>query len=73
MQHLSLAVEIHDPPGHLARVGDRAGFARWTNRLLDDPALARRLGEAGQQRAREQFAAEKTIGRYAELYKELLA
>ena len=38
--------------GFLVRVGHRAGFARWTNQLLDDATLSRRLGQAGRQRAR---------------------
>jgi glycosyltransferase involved in cell wall biosynthesis len=62
----------HDTTGYLVRVGHRAGFTRFTNQLLDDAALARRLGEAGRQRALEQFPAAAMVGRYAELYRELL-
>ena len=37
--------------GFLVRVGHRAGFARWTNQLLDDAALAGRMGQTGRERA----------------------
>ena len=43
---------VHGETGYLVPVGDRAGFARQTNRLLDDADLARRLGEAGRADAR---------------------
>jgi glycosyltransferase involved in cell wall biosynthesis len=59
--------------GHLVVPGHRAGFARWTNQLLDDALLAARLGAAGRQRARTQFSAENMLSRYGELYRELSA
>jgi glycosyltransferase involved in cell wall biosynthesis len=58
--------------GFLVRVGDRAGFARFTNKLLDDAGLAQRLGEAGRQRMLDEFSLERMISRYAELYREVL-
>ena len=63
---------VHETSGCLVPVGDRAGFTRWTNKLLDDAALARRLGGAGQQRALREFSVEKMIERHAALYRELL-
>jgi len=58
--------------GYLVPVGDRAGLARHTNRLLDDPALAGRLGRAGQERMSGEFSVEKMVARHAELYRRLL-
>jgi glycosyltransferase involved in cell wall biosynthesis len=49
-----------------------AGLARHTLRILDDPALAKRLGEAAQQRMRDEFSVEKMVARYADLYRRLL-
>ena len=54
------------PPG-----GPRA-FAAGLLRLLEDPALARRMGEAGQARA-EEFSADKMVQDVAALYEALLA
>jgi glycosyltransferase involved in cell wall biosynthesis len=59
--------------GYLVPVGDRAAFARYTNKLLNDRELAQRLGEAGRQRVLAEFSIEKMVERHAALYRELLA
>jgi glycosyltransferase involved in cell wall biosynthesis len=59
--------------GYLVPVGGRAAFAKETNRILDDDALAGRLGEAGRQRVLSEFTVEKMIERHVDLYRELLA
>ena len=51
--------------GFLVRVGDRAGLARHTNKLLDDAELSRRLGEAGRRRILAEFSVEKMVERHA--------
>jgi hypothetical protein len=55
--------------GFLIRPGDKAGLARRTRRLLDDPVLCRRFGEAARQRIRHHFSAEAQAEGYAELYR----
>jgi glycosyltransferase involved in cell wall biosynthesis len=57
--------------GYLVPIGDRAAFAKWTQLLLGDPELARRLGAAGRQRVRSEFSVEKMVARHAALYREL--
>ena len=47
---------ISDTTGYLVSVGDRAGFAKYTARLLDDPSLAARLSTAARQRAQGEFS-----------------
>ncbi|MES1213290.1 MAG: glycosyltransferase [Singulisphaera sp.] len=59
--------------GYLVPIGDRAGLARQTNKLLDDAELAHRLGAAGRKRVQEEFSVSKMVERYAALYRELLA
>jgi glycosyltransferase involved in cell wall biosynthesis len=59
--------------GYLVPVGDRAGFARCTERLLNDAALAGQLSAAAQQRAQSKFSVENMVARHAELYRALLA
>ncbi len=59
--------------GYLVPVGDRAGFARFTNKLLDNQALAQQLGAAGRQRVLNEFSVEQMVARHAELYQELLS
>jgi glycosyltransferase involved in cell wall biosynthesis len=46
-------------------------LARAIERVLDDPALARRLADAARVRVRD-FALERTIERTEELYRRLL-
>lgn len=64
---------VPEKTGYLVPVGDRAGFARWTNLLLNDPALARRTGAAGRERIVTEFSVERMVARYAELYEQLVA
>ena len=63
---------IHETNGYLVGVGDRAAIARHTNRLLDDPELAARLGAAGRERMQSEFGIEKMVERHVALYRELL-
>jgi glycosyltransferase involved in cell wall biosynthesis len=58
--------------GLLFPLGDRAGLARCTERLLSDAELAKRFGQAGRRRVQSEFSVEKMVERYAELYRELL-
>ena len=64
---------VHGETGYLVPVGDRAGFARYINRLLDHRDLADTLGQSARCRAAEHFSVEKMIARYADLYRTLLA
>jgi len=57
--------------GYLVPVGDRAALARATQRLLENPSLAARLGTAARRRAAEHFSVDKMVRRHVELYKEL--
>ena len=54
-------------------VGYRAGFAKYTEKLLNDSALAARISIAARQRAESEFSVGKMISRYADLYRQLLA
>ncbi len=55
------------------RADDDQGFADALNRLLDDPARAGSMGEAGRQRALSAFAWPVVVDRLESLYAELLA
>jgi glycosyltransferase involved in cell wall biosynthesis len=59
--------------GYLVPVGDRAAFTRHTHELLNDAALARRLGDAGRERMLTEFTIEQMIERHVQLYRELLS
>jgi glycosyltransferase involved in cell wall biosynthesis len=59
--------------GFLVKVGDGVGMAQFADRILADPALAQRLGEAGRERMRTEFSVEKMVSRHAELYRQVVA
>ena len=64
---------VHGQTGFLVPVGDRAGLARYAHKILEDPELGRRLGEAGRQRILAEFTVETMVEKHAALYRELLS
>lgn len=59
--------------GYLVPVGDRAGLAKYTERLLNDSALAGRFSHSARERVQSEFSVAKMIERHAKLYRELLS
>jgi len=51
---------------------DPGRLATALNRLLDDPPLAARLGQAGQARVREQFTQARMVEQIEQLYEQVL-
>lgn len=58
--------------GFLVPVADRGALARKMQTLLNDSALATRLGAAGRERMLRHFSIEQMVDRHAELYRSLL-
>lgn len=56
----------------LADPTDRRGFAAALARLIDDPALAARLGAAGRERVRDAFLGDRHLIQYIQLIAKLL-
>jgi len=63
---------VNGETGFLVPLGDRAGLARWANKILDDSALAARLGAAGRQRIGQEFTLGAMVEKHAALYRELM-
>jgi glycosyltransferase involved in cell wall biosynthesis len=59
--------------GFLVLPGDKVALARQTRFLLDDPALRRRLGEAGRAQALRQFSVSELCDRFSNLYESAAA
>lgn len=57
--------------GFLVPVGDRAALAFRTRKLLEEPGLATKMGEAGRARVAARFSAGRMIERFSRLYVEL--
>ena len=61
-----------DREGLLAQPMIPADFARQARRLLDDHALARRMGDAGRQRAEARYALTTVTAQVVAVYRQLL-
>src|SRR5262249_22324507 len=61
----------HEVEGLLVPRSDAAATGAALRRRLDDPALAKRLGEAGRTRVEERYRLEQTVGSYWRLYQRL--
>lgn len=59
--------------GLIAEPADADDLAAKLGELLDHPARARALGDAGLARVRERFTAERMVDETAELYRDVLA
>jgi glycosyltransferase involved in cell wall biosynthesis len=57
--------------GLLVPRGDSSACEAALCKLLDDPTLARRLGDAGRRRVEERYRLEQTIDNYYRLYRQL--
>jgi glycosyltransferase involved in cell wall biosynthesis len=59
--------------GYLIAGRDKNGLIDRIGRLLDDPALAQRMGETGRRRIANAFSLERMTTEYAALYHSLIA
>jgi len=64
---------VHEGTGLLVPREDPAALGAAIARLVEDPPLRKRLGDAGPTRVREQFSARAMVDAYEALYCEILA
>jgi len=66
-------VIVDGETGYLRDPHDVAGMVEVVESILSDPATADRLGQAGRRRAEREFAVDRIIPRYEELYESVLS
>ncbi|MDI6857384.1 MAG: glycosyltransferase family 4 protein [Dehalococcoidia bacterium] len=66
-------VVAHDETGWLVPPGDAQALADAIRRMMSDPELRARFGEAGRRRIQERFTWRETARKTAALYEEILA
>lgn len=66
-------VVVPDETGYIVTPGDAAGLAAAVSRLLSDPQLRARMGEAGRRKVDPMFRAETMVAQIAALYAQLVA
>ena len=64
---------VHEETGLLVEPGDAKALAESIARLLQDPALARRLGDAARKAIEDRYSVEKMVRATEALYLDLLA
>ncbi|WP_245764651.1 glycosyltransferase [Planctomicrobium piriforme] len=57
----------HGVEGWIVNPGDSVGFAQYTLRLLQEPELFTRMGQAGAQKMQAAYSVDRMVARYAEL------
>ena len=65
-------VTLDGVTGLLVEPGSEQALAQALNRLLDDPGLRARLGEAGRRRVAEVFSVKQMVDKTVSLYRQLV-
>lgn len=65
-------VTLDEITGLLVKPGDEQALAQALNRLLGDPALRTRLGEAGRRRVAKEFSVRQMVDKTVALYRRLV-
>jgi rhamnosyl/mannosyltransferase len=65
-------VTLDEVTGLLVEPGNETALARALNRLLGDPVLRARLGEAGRRRVAEEFSVTQMVEKTVALYRRLV-
>jgi glycosyltransferase involved in cell wall biosynthesis len=63
---------IQDQTGFLPKLGDTVGIMQLMRRLIDEPGLAERLGNAGRERIQHEFSIPRMVNAYVDVYRGLL-
>ena len=62
---------VQSETGFLPKLTDTVGFMQFLRRLIDEPGLGERLGQAGRKRIEECFSVSRMVESYVEVYRSL--
>ena len=62
---------VQSETGFLPKLADTVGYMQFLRRLIDEPELGFRLGQAGRQRIQSTFSISQMVKSYVELYRSL--
>jgi glycosyltransferase involved in cell wall biosynthesis len=63
----------HEVAGFLVPPGDADALAEAIRRLVENPEMSRKMGEAGRQRVEEHYGLDITVRKIEELYLEIMS
>ena len=66
-------VMVNEESGLLSPFGDTEALGNSVDRLVDDPELAKRLGQNAALRAKRMFSSDKIVSEYLDLYYRVLS
>ena len=63
---------VQSETGFLFKLADTVGIMQFVRRLIDEPGLAGRLGQAGRERIHREFNIPRMVEGYANIYRDLM-
>ena len=63
---------VQSETGFLPKLADTVGFMQFLRRLIDEPGLGARLGQAGRDRIQSSFSVSRMVDSYVGVYRSLL-
>lgn len=64
---------VQGETGFLPKLADTVGFMQFLRRLIDEPGLAEKFGQAGHRRIQRFFSVDRMVNAYADVYRKLLS
>ncbi len=66
-------IVVHGGTGFLAKAGDEDSFGKYVEMLLNDPVLARKMGEAGRAMVQRSYTLEACANSHCQAFREIVS
>jgi len=64
---------VQSETGFLPKLADTVGFMQFLRRLIDEPGLVEKFGQAGRERIQQFFSISRMVDAYADVYRSITA